>query len=123
MVRALQRRSLYRCFFGLKRHFLAVAGAAASYAYGNPYRYGYQSYSFGSPSSYGYAPYGTGYYGYAPSSYNYGYSGYSSGYAPGYYRYGVAALPVVWHDAATTVADSPALRAGRTRSPSRNRST
>ena len=72
MVRALQRRSLYRCFFGLKRHFLAVAGAAASYAYGNPYRYGYQSYSYGSPSSYGYAPYGTGYYGYAPSSYNYG---------------------------------------------------
>ena len=68
---------------------LAVAGAAASYAYGNPYRYGYQSYSYGYPSSYGYAPYGTGYYGYAPYSYNYGYSGYSSGYTPGYYGYGV----------------------------------
>ena len=68
---------------------LAVAGVAASYAYGNPYGYGYQSYNYGYPSSYGYAPYGTGYYGYAPSSYNYGYSGYSSGYTPGYYGYGV----------------------------------
>jgi hypothetical protein len=83
---------------------LAVAGAARSYGYGYgyPYSYGYQSYSYGYPSSYGYAGYGTSY---AP--YNYGYGGYSynSGYTPGYYGYASAALPVVWRDAHTIVAD------------------
>ena len=73
----------------------AVARTVASYAYGYPsYGYGYPSYGYGYPSGYGYAAYNTGYYGYAPSSYNYAYGGYAGGYnygyTPGYYGgYGV----------------------------------